>query len=49
MTPEQVLNWRTVLVGMIGPYAFIMSEEEIYKFRDVFQAKVDLLKEESDE
>ncbi len=42
MTPEQIQNWRTMLVGMIGPYALIMPDEEIQKFRDKLQAKVNI-------
>lgn len=40
LTPEQVKNWRNILCGMLGPYALIMSEEQIEKFRDTFQDKV---------
>lgn len=46
MTPEQIQNWRTFLAGTeIGPYAFIMPSEDIERFRDLFQAKVDSLSE----
>lgn len=37
LTEQQTLNWRRVLVGMIGPYALIMNDEQIQHFRDVFQ------------
>ena len=37
LTPEQIKNWRKVLCGMIGPYALIMSEEQVTKLRDKFQ------------
>jgi len=43
MTPEQIQNWRKILVGMIGPYAIIMSVEEVHKFRDKFQHMANLL------
>ena len=43
MTEEQVKNYRDVLVGMIGPYAFLMSYEEIQKHRDVMQNRSDQL------
>lgn len=43
LTPEQIQNFRGVLVGIIGPYALIMPDEEIQKFRDKLQAKVDSL------
>jgi hypothetical protein len=41
LTPEQVENWRNVLFGMVGPYAFLMSVDEIEKFKDILQKKVD--------
>lgn len=40
LTPEQIANWRRVLVGMIGLYALIASDEEIQAFRDKMQAHV---------
>ena len=40
MTPEQVLNWRRVLCGMLGPYALIMSDDEINKIRDKMQSEL---------
>jgi len=40
MTPEQIQNWRKVLVGIIGPYALIMPDEQVHKFRDRFQTKI---------
>ena len=41
LTPEQIENWRKVLVGLIGAYALLMSVEEIEKFRDRLQQKID--------
>ena len=43
MTPEQIQNWRKVLVGMLGPYALIMPEADVEKFRDKFQEHVEIL------
>lgn len=43
MTPEQIKNFRTVLIGMLGPYALIMSDEDVEKMRDKFQEKIDSL------
>ena len=40
MTPEQIKNFRSVLVGMIGPYALIMSDEEVIKIKDKMQENV---------
>ena len=28
LTPEQIKNWRNALVGMIGPYAPLMSDSD---------------------
>lgn len=43
LTPEQVENWRKILCGMLGPYALIMSVEDIHKMRDKFQNKINKL------
>jgi len=40
LTDEQVENWRRVLCGMIGPYALLMSREQIQLYRDRMQAQV---------
>ena len=40
LTDEQVKNWRSVLVSMIGPYALIASREEIQGIRDRMQAEM---------
>lgn len=37
LTPEQAKNWRQVLFTQIGPYAMIMSVEEIQAIRDKMQ------------
>ena len=47
MTAEQIKNWRNVLLGMVGPYALIMPEEEILKIRDVMQEKANALDNDS--
>jgi len=44
LSSKQVENWRKILVWMIGPYAQIMSIDEIQRFRDTMQKKVDTLK-----
>jgi len=41
LTPEQIENWRKILVGMIGPYALLMSDEEIEILRNKMQARID--------
>ena len=37
LTEEQIKNWRKVLAGLFGPYAFIMPKEEIQAHRDKMQ------------
>jgi len=37
LTSEQIENWRRVLLGMIGPYALLMSPKQIQRYRDRFQ------------
>ena len=41
LTPEQVKNWRRVLLGVIGPYALLMSDEEVQQVRDKMQELLD--------
>lgn len=38
LTPEQIVNWRNILVRMIGPYALIMPYEDVQKMRDNMNA-----------
>lgn len=51
LTPEQIANWRRVLALTLGPYAFMMPEEEIQRLRDVTQKQMDRFdeKEKKDE
>ena len=37
LTPEQIENWRKVLLRMIGPYALIAPPEDIQAMRDKMQ------------
>jgi hypothetical protein len=46
LTPDQIANWRKMLLGLVGPYAMLMSDEEIHRVRDDLQSRVG---EESDE
>lgn len=41
LTDEQIENWRRVLIGIVGPYALMMTKAEICAMRDVFQERVD--------
>jgi predicted DNA-binding transcriptional regulator len=49
LSNEQVENWRRVLCGILGPYALIMPKEQIQKFRDKMQERVNKLEEEMKE
>ena len=48
LTPEQIKNWRTVFTGMFGPWAMIMPDEEVQKFRDRMQSNINKIGEEQD-
>ena len=43
LSPEQIKNWREMLVQYVGPFAHIMPEEMIYEFRTLFQKRLDVL------
>lgn len=40
MTPEQIKNWRQILLHMVGPFALLMEDEMVQEFRDRIQARV---------
>lgn len=40
LTPAQVEHWRKVLFSMVGPYALLMTAEQIQQYRDTFQANI---------
>lgn len=41
LSPEQIQNWRKALVLILGPYALIMPDELVQKFRDKMQKELD--------
>ena len=41
LTPEQIENWRKVLMGMFGAYALIMSDEQVQDYKDRMQANIE--------
>ena len=43
LSPEQIKNWREVLIHMVGPYALVMPEEMVQEFKDRFQGMVEQL------
>lgn len=49
LNDEQVMHWRFVLVGMIGPYALIAPREEIQAIRDKMQSGLDVKRPVQDE
>ena len=40
LTDEQVENWRRITIGMFGPYALLMTREQIQNFRDNMQKQL---------
>ena len=40
MTPEQIKNWRNILVSTLGPYALLMPDSEVQVMHDKMQAKI---------
>ena len=40
LSPEQIENWRKVMVGRLGPYALIMPADQIEVLRDKMQTFV---------
>lgn len=46
LTDEQVENWRKTLIVMLGPYALLMSREQIQAYRDRLQTNADKLEGE---
>ena len=43
LTPEQVENWRNVLLGMIGPAALILPADKIQAIRDNMQRQANTI------
>jgi hypothetical protein len=41
LTPKQIENWRRILCMMIGPYALMMTDEQIQQYRDQMQKKLE--------
>ena len=45
LSPEQIENWRRVLTMQIGPYALIMSAEEIQRHKNSMQRRINEMSE----
>ena len=43
LAAEQIENWRNVLLGVIGDYALIMSDNEVQRMRDEIQKRFNSL------
>lgn len=41
MTPEQILNFRKVLRLQFGPLESLFTDEDVVRYRDMLQKKVD--------
>lgn len=37
LTSKQIENWRNILLGMVGPYALLLTDAEIQQYRDKMQ------------
>ena len=45
MNDVQIENWRCVLAGQIGSYAFLMPREDIITLRDRLQAQFEAVEQ----
>lgn len=45
LTDKQIENWRKVLSHSLGPYAFMMTREEVQRIRNKMQNDVDNISE----
>ena len=43
LTPEQIENWRNLLLITLGPIALYLSEDKIQSYRDQMQRKANEL------
>ena len=43
LTAEQIQNWRRMLISTLGPYALIMPDAEVQKYRDRMQEHVNTM------
>ena len=41
LTPEQIANWRKMMSAQLGPYAYLMPDEDVQKYKDKMQERVD--------
>jgi hypothetical protein len=41
LTKLQIENWRSALVEVIGPYALLMTDEQVQHMRDRYQGAIE--------
>lgn len=41
MSKDQIKNFRRGLIGVLGPYALLMSEDDVIRMRDKMQSHLD--------
>ena len=46
LSPKQTENWRKILPSILGPFAFLMTDEQVQGTRDGFQRMMDLPEED---
>ncbi len=42
LSPEQISNWRKILTSSLGPYALVMPDEEVQRYRDFMQQRINV-------
>lgn len=45
LSPEQIENWRRILTMQVGPYALLMTAEEIQRHKDFLQQRINEISE----
>jgi len=46
LTPEQIKNWRSVLLTLVGPWALMMPDEDVQRMRDEMQRRAGATEED---
>jgi hypothetical protein len=41
LTSGQIKNWRIMLFTIIGPYAYFMPDEEVQRYKDAMQSRLE--------
>ena len=40
LNADQIQNWRRFLLTLIGPWAMLMPDADVQRFRDIFQVNI---------